>query len=115
MSGISKKIPSGPTIVKPRLITVGRGKALPRVESQPRPGPAHHVGAVAQSSSGLRRPKLVRQEPSAPESSSISMKEKKMMVVADIDRNGVGSCRSCDENGRNHSRSTFVHRKNAEL
>ena len=89
MSGISKKIPSGPTIVKPRLITVGRGRALPRVESQPRPGPAHHAGPVSQSSSGLRRPKLVRQEPSAPDSSSISMKEKNKMRLADIDRNGV--------------------------
>ena len=89
MSSTSKKAGAVPT-VKPRLITVGRGKA-PLVQTVPRPGPSNHAGGfpVPESSSaqqygavpksvpanilarseedpklGLRRPKLVRQEPS---------------------------------------------------
>ena len=45
MSSTSQKIPAV-TIVKPRLITVGRGKA-PLVQTERRPGPSHHVGAFS--------------------------------------------------------------------
>ena len=112
MSGISEKMRAVP-IVKPRLITVGRGRALPRVQTETQAGAAHHVGAVSQarpghlpgslpqsdqavrdadlpgrrkedSQPGLRRPKFVRQEPSGPDFSS--GKEKNKMEEADMEK-----------------------------